>query len=104
MIRFDLHTTKCAPTHIELRGKLQTPAKLKFNIKQPPKDRGDKGNPMNYQFAGRPKGDVLIINNVKFKGGLRRDGAKVDEQNLERVFKALRYKVKTHNDKTKKVE
>lgn len=44
-------------------------------------------------MANRPRGDCLIINNVKFKDGTERKGADVDERELKDIFEMLSFTV-----------
>ncbi len=54
----------------------------------------------DYDMNSWPHGIALIINNIKFEdlGVKNRDGAELDEQNLDTLFTYLGYKVEVYRD------
>ncbi|CAH1969543.1 unnamed protein product [Acanthoscelides obtectus] len=56
-----------------------------------------------YTFKGKPRGKVLIINNMKFINIKEdRKGAEYDQASMKEMFKQFGYKVVTEKNKTKK--
>ena len=51
-----------------------------------------------YGMKKHPRGICVIINNVNFDDGTKREGADVDEKELEKLFKELFFNVRVHND------
>ncbi|RZC33126.1 caspase-7-like, partial [Asbolus verrucosus] len=55
-----------------------------------------------YKTSSKTRGEVLIINNIMFKGELERKGAKADDENLQNLFKQMGFKVSLKRDLKKK--
>lgn len=72
------------------------PSKLIINVKKAAKRYDLLDSPFDPYVAGcRPKGYLLMINNVEFVNSIHeyREGAIVDESNMNDLFEQLGFKV-----------
>ncbi|XP_036368018.1 caspase-8 isoform X3 [Octopus sinensis] len=51
-----------------------------------------------YRMESVPRGYCVIINNIEFAGGSQRLGAKVDEDELQKLFEKFQFTVKIHKN------
>ncbi|CAI9738935.1 caspase-8 isoform X2 [Octopus vulgaris] len=76
-----------------------TPSSPEVSVKAQPLIEKSKRRSVDcYRMESVPRGYCVIINNIEFVGGSRRQGAEVDEDELKKLFEKFQFTVKIHRD------
>ncbi|XP_036368025.1 caspase-8 isoform X10 [Octopus sinensis] len=76
-----------------------TPSSPEVSVKAQPLIEKSKRRSVDcYRMESVPRGYCVIINNIEFAGGSQRLGAKVDEDELQKLFEKFQFTVKIHKN------